>query len=261
MTFRRPIPYPTLRDRREHCPCPSAAATDWERHPWSGASRCILCSCEDRALCSPEPTLSRSSPRRQGPSPRHLGSSASGITPPSGPSAGLISGSLVLPRDDSRRSRAFVPTLFLTAVVCSAISLCILVRRGARSRGVAATGPGAVLQQPRTLAGRRPLVPAGCQVSTPKRTACEAPSGSSTHPIASSRAATRATLDHRQGSQRKLRAPRRWLCDISICPPPGQRSQSGMISRSSIHPSRQKQSPSWPSIAREHANTRIGPGQ
>jgi hypothetical protein len=40
------------------------------------------------------------------------------------------------------------------------------------------------------------------------------PSGSSTHTIASSRAATRATLDHRQGSQRKLRAPRRWLFDM-----------------------------------------------
>jgi hypothetical protein len=167
-------------------------------------------------LCGlPEPTLSRSSLRRRGSIATAPRGDAVGVMSPSVPSAGLISGSLVLPQDDSRCGRAFVPILFLTAGVCSAIALCIPVRRGARSRGVAATGPGAVLQQPRTLAGRRPLVPAGCQVSTPKRTACEAPSGSSTHTIASSRAATRATLDHRQGSQRKLRAPRCWICDIS----------------------------------------------
>mgnify|MGYP006148265045 CR=1 FL=1 len=43
--------------------------------------------------------------------------------------------------------KCYVPILFLTVALSSAISLCILCRRGARSRGVARVGRGAVLPQ------------------------------------------------------------------------------------------------------------------
>ena len=78
-----------------------------------------------------------------------------------------------------------------------------------RARGVAVTGAGTVPQLA-SHAGWREALGSHVldQVSTPKSTVREVPSGSSIKPSPSSRAATRATLDPPEGSQRKLRAHR-----------------------------------------------------
>jgi hypothetical protein len=100
--------------------------------------------------------------------------------------------------------RCNVLTLFLTRCIIRAIPLCIPARRGARSRGVADVGRGAVLRQAsqacwREALGSRVLV----QVETPKSTACEAPSGSSILPLA----IEPACPAHLPRSTPRLRAP------------------------------------------------------
>jgi hypothetical protein len=72
------------------------------------------------------------------------------------------------------QAKWYVLTLFLTQCITWAITSLIPARRGARSRGVADVGRGAVLQQASHVCwqealGSRVLV----QVETPKSTACE----------------------------------------------------------------------------------------
>src|SRR5215218_6243395 len=94
-----------------------------------------------------------------------------------------------------------VPTLFLTLCFIWAIPLFIPARRGARSRGVARVGRGAVLQQASQACWREALgslVLVQVRLKVPRarrRPALPIP------PSTSSRAARRTTLDHTSGSE------------------------------------------------------------
>ena len=86
--------------------------------------------------------------------------------------------------------------------------------RGALREASQVVGTGTVLPAGHAAGARRPLVPAGCQVETPKRTVREAAFRLFPLTYTASRTARRATLDP-AGSQRKLRAHRCWLFDMS----------------------------------------------
>jgi hypothetical protein len=78
--------------------------------------------------------------------------------------------------------RCNVLTLFLTRCIIWAIPVCIPAQRGARSRGVADVGRGAVLPQAAHACWREADPGLTAQEVRLKRTACEAPSGSSPSP-------------------------------------------------------------------------------
>ena len=110
----------------------------------------------------------------------------------------------------------YVLLLFLTILLTWAISLPRSVPTRGALEAFAAEGTGTVPQLASQAGWREALGSLVLdQVSTPKSTVREVPSGSSIKPSPSSRAATRATLDHPEGSQRKLRAHRCWLFDIT----------------------------------------------
>src|SRR5215218_7030636 len=93
-------------------------------------------------------------------------------------------------RDAGNVLRCNVLPLFLTLCIIWARPVLIPARRGARSRGVADVGRGAVLQQAAHAFWREALgSPVLVQVETPNSPVCEAPSGSSIPPYPSSRAA------------------------------------------------------------------------
>ncbi len=101
--------------------------------------------------------------------------------------------------------------------------------RGVRSRGVASVGAGTVLRQAsHPWARRRPTL-GSVQLVRLKRTVRDEQFGSRLSPQTSSRAATRATLDHPAGSQRKLRARR--CCSLTA-----HRSQTRTAARRSPVP-------------------------
>ena len=87
------------------------------------------------------------------------------------------------------------------------------------------------------------------QVSTPKSTVREVPSGSSIQPYPSSRAASRATLDHPEGSQRKLRARR--CCSLTSQP-------IKQAQRSVTLPRPATLGLSWPALCRPSQSERRG---
>ena len=120
------------------------------------------------------------------------------------------------PAEGERGNSCHVLTLFLTGAVTLAITSPILVLGGARSRGVADAGRGAVPPQASHACGRGRSILAWLQVHL-KRTARDEQSGSHTHTIPH-RAGLQHTPPSITGKARssQLRAPRCWIFDI--CP-------------------------------------------
>jgi hypothetical protein len=124
------------------------------------------------------------------------------------------------PGDDVESDGACEPmdnvlTLFLTAATSSAISLPIPARRGARSRGVARVGRRAGLPAGPAAGGAGGPWQPCAGPSPPKNPACEAPSGSSFPPSPIEPGCPLRHPRSPSGSQRKLRAFRCWLFDIT----------------------------------------------